>query len=1025
VLIAATVLLIVMLTRPEEKKVTQGPIPKEASTRQKDPSPPPPTTKEPTVKEPVQQPTVKEPPGEPPGKELIGEPLPEEIQPGPGDARPVLAEPPPGAKPILVLDPDGPSAAVRRVLFTPDSRRVLMVGADKTARLADAVTGETLHIFRLPIGPGDEGVLFAASFTHDGRTLAVGGLPLGRGGHGIMIYLISMTTGQVEKVFRGHNNIITWLEFSHDNHYLASCSNDGTARIYEVASGQTVGSLLGTGDRLRQVSWAPDDRLLATVSTNGKCRIWTAANGALVAELKPPRADEPLMSASWNPDGSVLATGARDGTIQLWGTDGGLRQNLKIIDGQRIQVASLAFTPDGKDLLFAGINGHGRAGIFNLTTNKCRVDLKEHDNTVLSGAVSPDGKLAITAGGDRNEVFVWRVANGQVVQKFIGKGASVYGVGWSKDGSTIAWGNVNLAKNPPVERTFRLADLEFGDAPDDQIRRAPVSANGYSIAVDFFRLTIKKDGKAVRTFDIPTKGDRFYSACPIGGDRAIVGCAVNLYLIDLRTGQILKSYVGHSGAVYDIAIRPTDGKYFVTGSSDQTVCIWDPAREHPLLSLFVAGQDWIAWTPEGYYAASAYGERLMGWQVNNGPEQVALYFPAVQFRKSLYNPDALKLLLKEGSIEGALALVSKDKKEPPPTAVNVGQVLPPAVVITAPAGTREIKVQGRLRVQAAARSVGNHPVTAMRLLVDGRPWEGKKGIRAMAPPRLGEVQARWDVDLPAGAHLLAVQAESAVSKGVSPIVPVTRFAKGEFVQPNLYVLAVGISAYPGDMALNYAHADAEALAAVLDQGGTRKVFGKVEIQLLTDKAATRQNVITGLGWLGQKMTPNDVGIFFFAGHGTQDPRGQCHLVPVDFDPRNPGRTGIPGDALKAALENMPGRIVAMLDACHSGAVAGSGRRARQDDLVRDLVTDDYGVVVMCSSLGREYSMESSETKHGFFTLGILEALTGKADFNHDRMIHVHEVDLYASLRVRQLSQGRQNPVTGRPPNVRSFPLTRF
>jgi hypothetical protein len=35
---------------------------------------------------------------------------------------------------------------------------------------------------------------------------------------------------------------------------------------------------------------------------------------------------------------------------------------------------------------------------------------------------------------------------------------------------------------------------------------------------------------------------------------------------------------------------------------------------------------------------------------------------------------------------------------------------------------------------------------------------------------------------------------------------------------------------------------------------------------------------------------------------------------------------------------------------------------------------------------------------------------------------VHEADIYARLRVRQLSDGQQDPVTGKPPNIRSFPL---
>jgi len=52
------------------------------------------------------------------------------------------------------------------------------------------------------------------------------------------------------------------------------------------------------------------------------------------------------------------------------------------------------------------------------------------------------------------------------------------------------------------------------------------------------------------------------------------------------------------------------------------------------LSLFFAGEDWIAWTPGGYYAASANGERLMGWQVNKGPEALAEYYPRRSFSAS-------------------------------------------------------------------------------------------------------------------------------------------------------------------------------------------------------------------------------------------------------------------------------------------------------------------------------------------------------------------------------------------------------
>src|SRR5262249_4233658 len=134
-------------------------------------------------------------------------------------------------------------------------------------------------------------------------------------------------------------------------------------------------------------------------------------------------------------------------------------------------------------------------------------------------------------------------------------------------------------------------------------------------------------------------------------------------LVDLRNGQTVRQYTGHSGAVTALAPSP-DGRYFLTGSADQTLCILHPGRCEPLLSLFVADQEWVAWTPEGYYAASAHGERFTGWLLNNGPDKLASYFPAVRFRSSLFAPDAMKRVLKAGSIQGAIELVAKEKNRP-------------------------------------------------------------------------------------------------------------------------------------------------------------------------------------------------------------------------------------------------------------------------------------------------------------------------------------------------------------------------
>jgi hypothetical protein len=400
---------------------------------------------------------------------------------------------------------------------------------------------------------------------------------------------------------------------------------------------------------------------------------------------------------------------------------------------------------------------------------------------------------------------------------------------------------------------------------------------------------------------------------------------------------------------------------------------------------------------------------------------MASYYPAVQFRPSLYRPDVIKLVLAAGSVEKALALANG--KGNPVAPVTVAEVLPPSVKITAPTRAGRRTGKATVEIKASANSVGKHPVTALRLLIDGRPYGGAKGIRTIDKPRLGQVQASWTLALMPGKQVVAVQAESAVSKALSPPLEVTYTGGSKADLPNLYLLAVGISLYEGEMRLHYAASDAVAITKALKRYSAG-VFKKVEARLIVDKAATGRAIVQGLAWLDSKMTQKDVGIVFFSGHGTRDPKGRFYLVPVDVDPNDPGGTCVSGDLLKKALGNMPGRLVAIFDACHSGAVAqekGSAR-AGADDLVRDLVTDDYGVVTMCSSLGREYSIESSEVAGGFYTLSLVEGLSGKADFNHDRFIFIHELDVYSALRVRQLSKGQQNPVTGKPPAIRSFPL---
>ena len=128
-----------------------------------------------------------------------------------------------------------------------------------------------------------------------------------------------------------------------------------------------------------------------------------------------------------------------------------------------------------------------------------------------------------------------------------------------------------------------------------------------------------------------------------------------------------------------------DGRYLLTACNDQTVNVRRIATGQLLLSFFEAGNDWIAWTPQGYYAASLAGEHLMGWHINDGPERMANYYSAAQFHNSLYRPDVIRRVLDSGDIYQALEVADR-QRDIHSRQLVVTDVLPPRVALFPPRG---------------------------------------------------------------------------------------------------------------------------------------------------------------------------------------------------------------------------------------------------------------------------------------------------------------------------------------------------
>jgi uncharacterized caspase-like protein len=91
-------------------------------------------------------------------------------------------------------------------------------------------------------------------------------------------------------------------------------------------------------------------------------------------------------------------------------------------------------------------------------------------------------------------------------------------------------------------------------------------------------------------------------------------------------------------------------------------------------------------------------------------------------------------------------------------------------------------------------------------------------------------------------------------------------------------------------------------------------------------------------------------------------------------------------------------------------------------VINELASAENGAVVFSSATGRQYALENKEWGNGAFTLGVVEGIRGKADYNATGRITLNMLDLYISERVKELTQGQQTPTTVKPPNVPDFPV---
>lgn len=165
------------------------------------------------------------------------------------------------------------------------------------------------------------------------------------------IRLFDTEDGQFMRSMHGHTSGINDIAWSPDCQHLCSVSDDMTLRVWDVEHGECVRLMEGHTYHVTCVEFNHKGNLIITGSSDEAIRIWDALNGRCLKTLSAH--SDPIASLDLSWDGTIIASASYDGMIRLFDTESGLCLKTLIYDkgGSSFPVSYIRFTPNGKYLL--------------------------------------------------------------------------------------------------------------------------------------------------------------------------------------------------------------------------------------------------------------------------------------------------------------------------------------------------------------------------------------------------------------------------------------------------------------------------------------------------------------------------------------------------------------------------------------------------------------------------------------------------------------------------------------------------
>ena len=446
--------------------------------------------------------------------------------------------------------------------FSGNGKQILTVSEDKGGAVWDAETGDLIY------STNANDSVYHGALSPDETELTTAG---------DLAQVWKIRDGAEPQTLQGHTNIIRQAVYSPDARFLATASEDTTARLWSRNSHKSIDLFLGHRGRVTGISFAPKNGNLATISDDGTARIWRVdmARGSL--RLVTGFGRRGLLFPA--PDKkALLLIDEQSGDATVWD----LTQENVIAADLPKSCQGAVFSPEGDRVLL--LCEKGRLSIWDSQTWTPLSELEGHSNDVRQATFSRNGTKIVTASAD-GSARIWDARSGQLINTLKHEGNSGEVV------FTAFLGKGNRVVTVDTAGTIRVWDAGTGSIlHSDMGGRFPYfgfatpSMSKHALSLNGARTTYPNQGDGLVVWDIAS---RMRVDTVDGGDwpvaishdgRFVLAAVANAedgtaHLRDTKTkmSRILR---GHQASLRSAEFSP-HGDRILTRSRDGTVIVWD------------------------------------------------------------------------------------------------------------------------------------------------------------------------------------------------------------------------------------------------------------------------------------------------------------------------------------------------------------------------------------------------------------------------------------------------------------------